>query len=137
MPFTSTEIRNIFRRPVAPVETTPHYRLRLLTVLAGLVTLQLLYLALVAFVCAGTLTYLFVGLGVFAAGFNFITVILYLGPPIVGVVTILFLLNPLLVLPAKPPQPVEIRPEEEPLLFEFVTRLCDALGSPRHEFEEQ
>ena len=128
MPLSAVQIRNVFRRPVAPVETTPHYRVRLLSLLAGLAALQLLYLALVAAMLAGIAAYAFFGVGLMT--FGVVGAILYLGPLVAGLVALVFLMKPLFNRPAAVSL-VELRAEEEPLLFDFIGQLCDAVGSPR------
>ena len=55
----------------------------------------------------------------------------YLTPMIAGVVLILFMLKPLFSKPAKDSGRRTLKPEEDPLLFEFVDRICKAVGSPR------
>src|SRR3954447_9070392 len=126
----ASEIRSCFTSPIPPVRVTLGYRMRLFAVLVGLVALQALYLLLIAVVvtltCLYSLAVLFSGLP-----FNFVMIVLYVGPPLAGVITTLFLLKPLLIRPPAPPKPLELTPEDEPLLFEFVNSLCSALGAPR------
>ncbi|MEJ7592200.1 MAG: M48 family metalloprotease [Planctomycetaceae bacterium] len=55
----------------------------------------------------------------------------YLTPIIAGVVLILFMLKPLFSKPGKDSGRHTLKPEEDPLLFEFVDRICKAVGSPR------
>ena len=129
MALTSTEIRKVFSRPITPIRTSPHYRIRLLGVLLGLAALQLLYLLLIAAVLTFTARFIVVALGSGVA-LNFITVVFYFGLPVAGCITVLFLLKPILIRPPRPPEPLPLWPNEEPVLFDFIDRLCDALGSP-------
>jgi len=129
MPLTSTEIRAVFSRPIAPIRTSPNYGIRLLGVLLGLAALQLLYLLLIAAVVTLTVLYIVAALGS-GVSLNFITIVFYVGIPVVGFLTVLFLMKPILIRPARPARPVQLLPEDEPVLFEFIDRLCDALGSP-------
>ena len=55
----------------------------------------------------------------------------WLTPMIAGVVLILFMLKPLFSKPEKDSGRRTLKPEEDPLLFEFVDRICKAVGSPR------
>lgn len=129
-PLTSAEVDSAFRRVIEPIPVMPGYRWRLAGVLIGLVVLQVLYLLLIAVVVALTAAYTIAVLSV-GISFNFLTIVLYLGPPLVGLITTLFLLKPLIVRPPRPPKPLRITPEDEPVLFEFVHRLCQVLGAPR------
>jgi Zn-dependent protease with chaperone function len=128
-PLTSQEIRVAFRRPIDRIPVTRAYRIRLFAVLVGLAALQFLYLVLIAAIAGLTVLYGFAGIGLLTNA-NFITVVLYLGPPAAGLIAILFLLKPLIVRPPRPPQPIRLVPANEPVLFEFVEALCRALGSP-------
>lgn len=129
--LTSTEIRSVFSRPLPPIRTTPNYRIRLLSVLLGLATLQLLYLLLIAVIVTLTVLYIIAALGS-GASLNFITIVFYVGIPSVGLIAVLFLLKPILIhSPRRPTGSIRLAPEEESVLFEVVERLCDALGSPR------
>ena len=130
MPLTSTEIHAVFRRPIVPIRTSSSYRVRLLGVLLSLVALQLLYLLLIAAVVTLTALYIVAALGS-GASLNFITIVFYVGIPAVGLIAALFLLKPILIRPTRAARPVELRPEDEPVLFEFIGGLCDALGSSR------
>jgi Zn-dependent protease with chaperone function len=129
-PLSSIEIRRAFRQPLPPIQVTRGYRVRLAGVLLGLVVLQVLYLLLVA--VAGALTW-FSTLAAFSTGItpNFLTIVIYAGPPITGIIVTIFLLKPLIIRPRRPPQALLLRAQDEPALFEFVDSLCRALGSPR------
>jgi Zn-dependent protease with chaperone function len=128
--LTSAEVQAAFGERMEPFRITLAYRIRLLTVIFGLIALQLLYLALVA--CVLYLTYEYVVLILAARpAFNAITIVIYLGPPLAGVIATLFLLKPILARPKRPPEPLRLTPENEPALFEFVDRLCRTLGSPK------
>jgi Zn-dependent protease with chaperone function len=128
--LTSGEIRAAFPRSIRRIAIAPGYRLRLLAILLGLGALQCLYLLLIAVVILMTVILTVV---VFASGMrpNFLTIIVYAAPPAVGIITTLFLLKPILIRPPRAPEPVQLRREDEPVLFEFVDSLCRTLGSPR------
>ncbi len=55
----------------------------------------------------------------------------YLTPIIAGVVLILFMLKPLFSKQSNDSGRRTLKPNEDPLLFEFVNRICAAVGSPR------
>ncbi|MEZ6033393.1 MAG: M48 family metalloprotease [Planctomycetaceae bacterium] len=60
-----------------------------------------------------------------------LALLLYLTPIIAGVVLILFMLKPLFSKPTTDSGRRTLKPGEEPLLFEFVDRICAAVGAPR------
>lgn len=127
--LTSAAIRNAFAAPIPPVPVTAGYRFRLLAVLSGLVVLQALYLALIALVIyVATITTVFVWS--VQPRLNWLTLLLYVGPPAVGIIATLFLLKPILIRPPREPDPPVLDRAAEPVLFEFVERLCAALGAP-------
>jgi Zn-dependent protease with chaperone function len=55
----------------------------------------------------------------------------YIGPIFIGVVLVLFLVKPLFAPRPKAPQPLVLKRGDQPLLFVFVDKLCDAIGAPR------
>ncbi|MGA3236735.1 MAG: M48 family metalloprotease [Bryobacteraceae bacterium] len=129
-PLTPAEIRSYFSGSIPPVRVTAGYRARLFAVLLGLVALQILYLLLIAVVLllSGLYSYRVLGAGL---PFNIISVVFYVGPPAGGVIAALFLLKPIVIRPPRPARPIQLTPQSDPLLFEFVDSLCRALGSPR------
>jgi Zn-dependent protease with chaperone function len=128
--LSSLEIREAFRQPLPPIEITWDYRARLSGVLLGLVVLQILYLLLIGGVATFTWLYAIAALNS-GASLNVVTIAVFVGPPIAGVVVSIFLLKPLIIRPPRTPEPLQLLRDKEPVLFEFVDRLCRALGSPR------
>jgi hypothetical protein len=51
-------------------------------------------------------------------------------PLFIGLVVLVCLVKPLFARPVSPDKPLRLDPREEPLLFGFVGRLCQALGAP-------
>ena len=128
--LTPAEIRSFFSGSIPPVRITAGYRARLFAVLLGLLGLQVLYLLLIAVVLLLSGFYCFRVLAA-CLPFNVISVVFFVGPPAGGVIAALFLLKPIVIQPPRPAGPIQLMPENEPLLFEFVDSLCRALGSPR------
>lgn len=52
------------------------------------------------------------------------------GLPAAAAIAVLFLLKPIFTRRPQPPKPLEILPQSEPLLFEFVQRICKLLAAP-------
>src|SRR5579884_2677582 len=124
--LTSAELRAAFARPPAFVPTTAHYRLRLTLILAGMLFLQIAYVLLAALIAAigwfGTAA-------LWASGMprDLFTGTFLVGLPAAAAIAVLFLLKPVFTRSPRPPKPIEILPENEPLLFEFVQRICAVL----------
>jgi len=95
----------------------------------GLVLLQALYLLLVIAVAYLTWLLTMVALGM-GLSLNALTIVLYAGPPVAGLIVIFFLLKPLMIRPPRAPEPLKLKREEEALLFEYIDRVCQCLGSP-------
>ena len=55
----------------------------------------------------------------------------YLAPIVAGAGLVLFMIKPLFSKPATDAGRRTLKPEDEPLLFEFVDRICKAVNSPR------
>ncbi len=58
-------------------------------------------------------------------------ILLYLAPIFAGGILILFMLKPFFSRPASDGGRRSLKPDDEPLLFEFVDRICDAVRAPR------
>ena len=116
---------------IAPVQKPAGYRLAAAGVALGMVLLPLLYVALVAGVAALVLVYAVVGLGIFSAGrVNTGTILLYVGPLVIGGLVVVALVKPLFAPRRVRSEPVSLAPESEPVLFAFVAALARAVGAP-------
>jgi Zn-dependent protease with chaperone function len=126
----SAAIRRAFSTPPMPVPATAGYRLRLLSVMASLLALQALYLALVFFI--GWLIweyFVVVPFGFGAAGFS--TFLFWLMPPAAGIIVLVGLMRPLVRKRRAAVPPLRLKPEDEPVLFEFVEHVCSKLNAPK------
>jgi Zn-dependent protease with chaperone function len=128
--LTSADIAAAFRQPMPKIRVTAGYRGQLLLVLFGLVMMQLLYLALIAAVMFATASYVLASF-TWELSLNWLTLLIYAGPPIAGLIAIVFLFKPIAIRPPRSPEPLQLSREEELALFEFIDRLCDAIGAPR------
>lgn len=128
-PLTFDDIHKIFKGPTAQIPITLGYRLRLLGLVVGLIFLQFLYVLLIAVAAAATcfLTIITIRSGI---PINFVTIAVYLIPPIVGGIATLFLLKPIFSRTSAPIEMTCLSRETEPILFEFVNRLSQMLGAP-------
>lgn len=106
------------------------YRAGLIGVLLGLVALPLIYFGLVAAIAYG-MYFHFVHDLVFLEDGGFWGFVVYLAPAIVGPALIWFMLRPFFIKRARVALPHEIKPADEPAIFEFVEQICDLLRAPR------
>ncbi|MCX6923552.1 MAG: M48 family metallopeptidase [Verrucomicrobia bacterium] len=97
-----------------------------------MVLLPLLYLALIAFAAWAVLWHLRNDTWIFdgASGRGgFLRLLLYLGPAVAGGILMFFMVKPFFAPKAKRPEPISLDPEQEPLLFAFVQKICGLLGA--------
>jgi Zn-dependent protease with chaperone function len=115
-------------------KTSPLYTLALLMVTLVMVLLPLIYVGLIGLV--GYATYLHAvhdawiisetrGRGALVA------IGLYVGGIAVGIIGVLFMVKPLFAPRRNQHAPLALNRKDEPLMFAFVDRLSDAVGSPR------
>ncbi len=129
-PDRPTEILVAFQGVIDPIPLSPLYRLGLGLVALAMVALPLTYLALVGF-CGYCVYYhavhnLYI-LGEGGSGPLFA----YIAPLIIGGVLVLFMIKPLFARPPKVQEPRLVTKKEQPVLFAFVERVCQAVGAPR------
>src|SRR5262249_46643371 len=119
----------------AATDVKPHpisfaYRAGLLSVVLGLVALPLLYFALVAAIAFGVWSHLTHNLAFFEAG-GLWGLMAYVTLCIVGPALIWFMLRPFFIKRIRGAPPREIKAVDEPIVFEFVERICDLVRAPR------
>lgn len=119
--------------PVQPPSTG--YLLALTLVAFLMVLLPLVYLTLIVAVGYGVYWHFTHNLWILeqkVRGKGYLLVLLsYLAPGVVGAALFIVLLKPLLARRRHYERPRPLRRDEEPLLFDYVDRLCTALGSPQ------
>lgn len=112
------------------------YRITALVVSLVMVVLPLVYFALIALVCYATYYHAVNHLNVFSlakyAGGRgtIVSVVLYLGPLAVGGIMILFMIKPIFARSSDVSRRRSVTPKSDPLLFAFVSRLCEVVGAP-------
>lgn len=110
------------------------YQFGLLFVAAAMVVLPLVYLAMVAAAGWGLYWHATHNIAIFkevsGAGSARAAVMIYLVPLFAGVVLLLFMIKPLLAPRRRGIQARALRPEDQPLLFAFVERLCGLMHAP-------
>ncbi|MHC4066128.1 MAG: M48 family metallopeptidase, partial [Planctomycetota bacterium] len=118
--------------PVKRPWTSPLYLLGLLVVATAMVLLPLIYLGLIAGV----------GYGIYYHATENITIVegaggirgrllVYIAPLVIGPVALLFMVKPLFARQARKEKRLSLVRNNEPVLFTFVDRLCEAVGAPK------
>ena len=109
------------------------YKLSLMLVAFFMVLLPLVYIALIALVAYGAVQYAQSGTALFenssgrqARG----ALLLYVGPLVIAAITVIFMIKPFFARMPKAAQPRSLTREEQPLLFDFVERICKTVGAP-------
>jgi Zn-dependent protease with chaperone function len=131
--LTVESIDAAFAGAVARTPVSFLYTLGLLIVTLAMVTLPLIYLAMIG--AAGWVVYYWATHFTFLLSSGrgrvwFIMLLAYLTPLFAGLVLVFFMIKPLFARRASHAQPLALNPGAEPLLFTFVTRLCQAVGAP-------
>ena len=128
------KLLDAIERPIDPVVAPAQYKLALLLATFVMVLLPLVYVGLA---CAFAWVVYFHathsvsvfnhvrGRGVILA------LIIYLGPLIAGVTAVLFMFKPLFSRAPKGDKPTSLSRDDEPMLFDFIDKLCDTVHAPR------
>jgi len=118
---------------IEPVRTSPGYVAAALLVSVVMILLPILYVAFIASVGYATYWHAVNNTGILETkvrGKGYLGILAaYLAPIVVGGVVVLFLIKPLFARPPKSAKPRSLSPDDEPLLFAFVNRLCQAVGA--------
>jgi Zn-dependent protease with chaperone function len=130
-PERSQALAEAFSSNVARVPVSLAYRWRLVLVAIAMVILPLVYLALIAAVAWGVFLHATRNVGLLqSVESGKAALMAYGGPLFIGVVLLLFMVKPLFARRSRGAKPRSLRRAEEPVLFDFVERLCAAVGSP-------
>ena len=125
-------------QPIERPKTSALYHLCLLLVAGAMLVLPLVYVGFV-----GALTWAvyyhavydwapIMHLGGFTGGGRIVILkfMLYAVPLFAGVVVVFFMFKPLLAGRPKRAQPLALNPSDNPLLYAFIAKICDAVGAP-------
>ena len=108
------------------------YQAGLAVVAFAMVLLPAIYIALIALTGWGVVFHLMHNTWIFegGSGGGIARLIFYLGPAVVGVVLVFFMIKPFFAKKAVAPDPLTLDPAREPLLFAFVEKICRLVGAP-------
>jgi len=125
-------------QPIRRRRLSPAYLCCLALVACAMLLLPLIYLAFVAGLGWAVYYHAFhnfsaiMSWGGFSGGGKLVLLkfLFYVAPLIAGLVVLFFLFKPLLARPPKQPQPLALNPADNPLLYAFISKICDAVGAP-------
>ncbi len=125
-----TELLGLIPSKIAPVKSAPVYRGALFLTAVAMILPPLIYLGLIAGAVYGVYWYALHGVGALAFRPWQVGLVAYFGPLAGGSAMAFFMVKPLFA-----PRPREeaglcLEESDQPLLFAFVSRLCQAVGAP-------
>ncbi len=121
-----------FNGNIARPKTGPLYHCCLFLAAGAMVALPLVYFAMLGLLAWGIYrhaVYDWAPIMVFP-GLILVKFILYFAPLLAGVVVLFFMLKPILARPPRRAQPLAINPADNPLLYAFISKICDTVGAP-------
>lgn len=129
--LTRHQILAAFEAPIRPQPPSVLYRLGLALVTFAMILLPVAYLGLTGLVLYGVYWHITQNTHLLHQETrNTFRLILYVAPIVIGGIQVLFMIKPLFARRARPPSPVSVGPDREPLLFELVRGLCAVIGAP-------
>lgn len=123
-----------FEGPIDRVRKTWLYRFGILFVACFVLILPVLYLALIAAAGWGVYWHATENTAIMTMGrgrARIFAVLMYLGPLVAGAIGVLFMLKPLFARTVRSGGIASLNRSGQPLLFEFVDRICETVGAPR------
>lgn len=130
--LTVADIEAALPGPVPRVKVSWLYQLGLLLVAVAMVLLPAIYLAVIALAGWAVYEYAVDAFGPLIAHSHAVrlTIWLYLGPLIIGITVVVFLVKPLFAPRRREAMPYSLNPDNEPVLFALVAQVCRAVGAP-------
>lgn len=123
-----------FSGPIDRVKTTLLYRIGVVLAASFVVLLPVLYVALIGFAGYGVYWHATENVEIASAGRGrgrIFAVLLYAAPIVAGGISVLFMLKPLFARSVRPTGEISLNRAAQPLLYEFVDRICDTVHAPR------
>lgn len=127
------QVMNGFLGPIQPVPVSLTYRLGIVLSAGVMLLMPLVYfsmIALVALVVWWHLTNNHVIMSGARGRGGFFALLIYLAPVVMGAVMIFFMIKPLFSRSSGRTVIRSLSPQSDPLLFEFVHRVCAIVGAP-------
>lgn len=124
-----------FTGEIAPVRLPISYRFGVFLVAFVMVLLPLIYIGLIVLAGYGIYYHAVNHTGIFEAArggrSGFFALLIYVAPMVIGGILVAFMIKPLFSRPPRDSRRRSLTREGEPLLFAFVDRVCEAVGSAR------
>lgn len=120
--------------PIKPVRTSFFYQVGLLWAAIVMVIMPLVYMAVIALAAWAVYYHAVNHVGMLTAvrGRGMILMLaLYAAPIVAGGIMVLFMIKPLFAPPAEEGRTRSLTRQGEPLLFDFVDKLCESVGAPQ------
>lgn len=132
--LTIPDILSAFGGAVPKTRVTFVYQIGLVFVTFAMILLPVIYVGLIAAVAYGVYfwatSFSDMLTGVRGGRMLLLQLVLYLSPLLAGIVVVLFMIKPLFARRANHAQPLALNPGAEPLLFTFITKICETVGAP-------
>jgi Zn-dependent protease with chaperone function len=120
-----------FNGTIEPTRLSAAYRLGLVIVGAAMLLLPLIYLGSIALTAKAVWWHLTTNAGILSGrGSGQGRLLVYLGPALIGLVLIFFLVKPILARPSRARDPLPLDPQAEPALIEFIQAICRQVRAP-------
>lgn len=132
--LTLKRLRAGFVGPIDPVRTPLTYHLGILVATGMMLLVPLIYLTLIAAFGYSVYYHAVNHTGILTAARGrgaVVAALIYAAPLVIGPILLLFMLKPFFSRPVGGGRSRSLVRENEPLLFEFVDLICEAVGSPR------
>ncbi|MFY9253950.1 MAG: M48 family metalloprotease [Fuerstiella sp.] len=130
---TREKVLNGFSGSIKPVRRTLLYRIGVVLAACFVVILPVLYVALIALAGWGVYWHATENIAIASMGSGrgrVVAVMAYAAPIIAGGISVLFMLKPLLARQVEHGGRISLNRNGQPLLFEFVEQICDAIKAP-------
>ena len=120
-----------FNGTIEPTRLSAAYRFGLVIVGAAMLLLPLIYLGSIALTAKAVWWHLTTNAGIVSGRGNAQgRLLVYLGPALIGLVVIFFLVKPILARPSRARDPLPLDPQAEPTLIEFIQAICRQVRAP-------
>lgn len=125
-----------FNGNITRPKTGAFYHGCLFMVAGTMLVLPLLYLSMMAFLAWAIYRHAIydwkplLGFDSHTGGILFIEILAYFVPLFAGIVVLFFMLKPLLARRPRHAQPLAMNPADNPLLYAFISKICDIVGAP-------
>jgi Zn-dependent protease with chaperone function len=128
------KVLSAFNGNIEPVKTSISYRIGILAVTVVMLVLPLIYIGLIALVGYGVYYHMVNHAGIMTSVRGrgaILAVLVYLAPLAIGGILVLFMFKPLFSRPTRFQRRRSLVRENEPVLFAFVDRICEAVGAAK------